>query len=83
MNDLNCHPHSPHSANLRLCSEAMLLGKNLGLAPQILADTINSSTGRCWSSEVSPTSPISAKLNGNTKAFPSVYLADHMSYALE
>ena len=34
-------------------SEAMFLGRCLGLKPQILADIINSSTGRCWSSEVS------------------------------
>lgn len=33
-------------------SEAMLLGKRLGVDPQVLADIINSSTGRCWSSEV-------------------------------
>lgn len=38
------------------CSEAMLLGKRLGVDPQVLADIINSSTGRCWSSEVSFTS---------------------------
>lgn len=31
----------------------MLLGKRLGVDPQVLADIINSSTGRCWSSEVS------------------------------
>ncbi|KAJ5414088.1 3-hydroxyisobutyrate dehydrogenase [Penicillium cosmopolitanum] len=34
------------------CSEAMLLGKRLGVDPQVLADIINSSTGRCWSSEI-------------------------------
>lgn len=39
------------------CSEAMLLGKRLGVDPQVLADIINSSTGRCWSSEVSPVEP--------------------------
>ncbi|KAF5639768.1 3-hydroxyisobutyrate dehydrogenase [Fusarium tjaetaba] len=33
-------------------SEAMLLGKRLGVDPQVLADIINNSTGRCWSSEV-------------------------------
>ncbi|KAJ5661377.1 3-hydroxyisobutyrate dehydrogenase [Penicillium longicatenatum] len=33
-------------------SEAMLLGKRLGVDPQVLADIINSSTGRCWSSEI-------------------------------
>lgn len=39
------------------CSEAMLLGKRLGVDPQVLADIINSSTGRCWSSEVSAVAP--------------------------
>ncbi|KAJ0381259.1 hypothetical protein COL26b_000603 [Colletotrichum chrysophilum] len=33
-------------------SEAMLLGKRLGVDPQVLADIINNSTGRCWSSEI-------------------------------
>ncbi|KAK0387652.1 hypothetical protein NLU13_3897 [Sarocladium strictum] len=33
-------------------SEAMLLGKRLGVDPQVLANIINNSTGRCWSSEV-------------------------------
>ncbi|KAK5281509.1 hypothetical protein LTR40_004758 [Exophiala xenobiotica] len=33
-------------------AEVMLLGKRLGLQPQQLAEIINSSTGRCWASEV-------------------------------
>ncbi|KAK5304296.1 hypothetical protein LTR99_004752 [Exophiala xenobiotica] len=33
-------------------NEVMLLGKRLGLQPQQLAEIINSSTGRCWASEV-------------------------------
>ncbi|KAH7268977.1 NAD binding domain of 6-phosphogluconate dehydrogenase-domain-containing protein [Fusarium redolens] len=33
-------------------SEAMLLGRRLGVDPQVLADIINNSTGRCWSSEI-------------------------------
>lgn len=33
-------------------AEAMLLGQRLGLDPKILASVINSSTGRCWASEV-------------------------------
>ncbi|CAH0055565.1 unnamed protein product [Clonostachys solani] len=33
-------------------SEAMLLGKRLGVDSQVLADIINNSTGRCWSSEI-------------------------------
>lgn len=30
----------------------MLLGKRLGVDSQVLADIVNNSTGRCWSSEV-------------------------------
>jgi len=33
-------------------AEGMLLGQKLGLTPRVLASVINSSTGRCWSSEV-------------------------------
>ncbi|XP_028390830.1 3-hydroxyisobutyrate dehydrogenase, mitochondrial-like [Dendronephthya gigantea] len=33
-------------------SEAMNLGQNLGLDPKLLADVINKSSGRCWSSEL-------------------------------
>lgn len=33
-------------------AEAMLLGQKLGLNPKVLANVINSSTGRCWASEV-------------------------------
>lgn len=38
----------------------MLLGKRLGVEPQVLADIINNSTGRCWSSEVSVLADFSA-----------------------
>lgn len=34
-----------------LC-EALTLGKRLGLKPEILSEIINSSSGRCWSSEM-------------------------------
>jgi 3-hydroxyisobutyrate dehydrogenase len=37
----------------------MLLGKRLGVDPQVLADIINNSTGRCWSSEVSLSNDLS------------------------
>ncbi|OXU25801.1 hypothetical protein TSAR_007964 [Trichomalopsis sarcophagae] len=47
-------------------SEALSLGEKLGLDPKILTDIVNTSTGRCWSSEVnnpvpgiSPTVPSS------------------------
>jgi len=33
-------------------AEAMLLGQKLGLNPRVLASVINSSTGRCWASEI-------------------------------
>ena len=33
-------------------SEAMNLGKRLGLEPKLLAKILNTSSGRCWSSEV-------------------------------
>jgi 3-hydroxyisobutyrate dehydrogenase len=33
-------------------SEAMSLGVKLGIDPKILTNIINTSSGRCWSSEV-------------------------------
>ncbi|RGP81366.1 3-hydroxyisobutyrate dehydrogenase [Fusarium longipes] len=45
-------------------SEAMLLGKRLGVDPQILADIINNSTGQCWSSEINHPVP-QVKCGGN------------------
>jgi len=33
-------------------AEAMLLGQKLGVAPHVLADVINSSTGACWACSV-------------------------------
>ncbi|CCA75021.1 probable 3-hydroxyisobutyrate dehydrogenase, mitochondrial precursor [Serendipita indica DSM 11827] len=33
-------------------AEGMLLGERMGLKPDVLAGVLNSSTGRCWSSEV-------------------------------
>ncbi|BGP58657.1 hypothetical protein JCM8202_006367 [Rhodotorula sphaerocarpa] len=44
-------------------AEAMLLGRSLGLSPELLASIINTSTGRCWSSETNNPAP---------KATPSV-----------
>ncbi|BGP21005.1 hypothetical protein JCM10213v2_009184 [Rhodosporidiobolus nylandii] len=38
-------------------AEAMLLGKSLGLSPELLAGIINTSTGRCWSSEINNPAP--------------------------
>ena len=33
-------------------AEGMLLGQRLGLAPDVLASVVNSSTGACWASAV-------------------------------
>ncbi|MBW0535283.1 hypothetical protein O181_074998 [Austropuccinia psidii MF-1] len=38
-------------------AEAMILGQSLGLKPDLLATIINSSTGRCWSSEINNPAP--------------------------
>ncbi|KZO89779.1 hypothetical protein CALVIDRAFT_547738 [Calocera viscosa TUFC12733] len=45
-------------------AEAMLLGKNLGLDPQVLAQVINSSTGGCWASSVN--NPVPGSLPGKS-----------------
>ncbi|KAJ1307226.1 hypothetical protein OPQ81_001340 [Rhizoctonia solani] len=44
--------------------EAMLLGTRLGLSPDILAGVINTSTGRCWASEVN--NPVPGALPGKS-----------------
>ncbi|CAN9081751.1 unnamed protein product [Alternaria alternata] len=46
-------------------SEAMLLGKRLGVDSQVLADIINNSTGRCWSSEINHPVP-NVKVSGSS-----------------
>ncbi|GAA5866023.1 hypothetical protein JCM1840_003379 [Sporobolomyces johnsonii] len=38
-------------------AEAMLLGKSLGLSPELLASILNTSTGKCWSSEINNPAP--------------------------
>ncbi|BGP44132.1 hypothetical protein JCM10450v2_008355 [Rhodotorula kratochvilovae] len=38
-------------------AEAMLLGSSLGLSPALLASVLNTSTGRCWSSESNNPAP--------------------------
>lgn len=50
-------------------SEAMLLGTVHGLSPQILAHIINTSTGKCWSSEVN--NPCPGALHGTDKSPPA------------
>ncbi len=41
--------------------EAMSLGESLGVDPKVLADVMNVSTAKCWSSEVNNPHPIAAK----------------------
>lgn len=41
--------------------EAMSLGESLGVDPQVLANVMNVSTAKCWSSEVNNPHPIAAK----------------------
>ncbi|KAK4701646.1 3-hydroxyisobutyrate dehydrogenase, partial [Phenoliferia sp. Uapishka_3] len=38
-------------------AEAMLLGASLGLSPELLASILNTSTGKCWSSELNNPAP--------------------------
>ncbi|KAL8290636.1 hypothetical protein RQP46_002894 [Phenoliferia psychrophenolica] len=38
-------------------AEAMLLGSSLGIAPDLLASILNTSTGKCWSSELNNPAP--------------------------
>jgi 3-hydroxyisobutyrate/3-hydroxypropionate dehydrogenase len=44
-------------------AEAMNLGIKWGLDPKVLGDMINSSTGRCWSSEVN--NPVAGVVEGS------------------
>ncbi|KAL2206927.1 3-hydroxyisobutyrate dehydrogenase [Sarocladium strictum] len=46
-------------------SEAMLLGKNLGLDSQVLANIIDKSTGHCWSNEINNPVP-TVTVNGSS-----------------
>lgn len=50
-------------------SEAMLLGTAHGLSPQVLAHIINTSTGRCWASEVN--NPAPGALKGTAHSPPA------------
>lgn len=45
-------------------AEAMLLGTKLGLKPDLLADIINTSTGKCWASEIN--NPMAGSLRTST-----------------
>jgi len=45
--------------------EAMSLGESLGVDPSVLANVMNVSTAKCWSSEVNNPHPIAAKSIGS------------------
>ncbi|CAG8579056.1 15318_t:CDS:2 [Acaulospora colombiana] len=45
-------------------AEGMLLGQRMGLKPDVLAGVLNTSTGRCWSSEVN--NPVPEALSQST-----------------
>ncbi|GAA6030737.1 hypothetical protein JCM8097_006296 [Rhodosporidiobolus ruineniae] len=69
-------------------AEAMLLGQSLGLSPALLASILNTSTGRCWSSEVNnpapgatPQVPTPAD-RGYTGGFLSKLMAKDLNLAL-
>ncbi|GAA6060645.1 hypothetical protein JCM10212_006396 [Sporobolomyces blumeae] len=69
-------------------AEAMLLGKSLGLSPALLASILNTSTGKCWSSEVNnpapgalPNSPTPAD-RGYTGGFLSKLMAKDLNLAM-
>ncbi|KAH8922322.1 3-hydroxyisobutyrate dehydrogenase, partial [Atractiella rhizophila] len=52
-------------------AEAMLLGSKLGLKPEVLAAVINSSTGRCWASELNNPVPGALPLINPNPSDPS------------
>src|SRR5690606_4887244 len=68
-------------------AEAMALGDKLGMDPKVLADVINSSSGRCWASdtynpwpEVLPTAPAS---RGYTGGFSTRLMLKDLALATE
>ncbi|GAA5869915.1 hypothetical protein JCM16303_001840 [Sporobolomyces ruberrimus] len=69
-------------------AEAMLLGKALGLSPDLLASILNTSTGKCWASEINnpapgalPHAPTPAD-RGYTGGFLSKLMAKDLNLAL-
>ena len=50
-------------------AEAMLLGARLGLDPELLTGIINTSTGKCWSSEVN--NPVPGALRASGRLTPA------------
>ena len=60
-----CNNLALASQMIGIC-EAMNLGEALGVDPNTLADVMNTSTAKCWSSDVNNPHPIVAAKNGNT-----------------
>jgi 3-hydroxyisobutyrate dehydrogenase len=68
-------------------SEALLLGTKLGMDPKLLTSILNTSTGKCWSSEVSnpypgviPTAPAS---RGYQDGFSNKLMAKDLRLAMK
>jgi len=75
------------ASSMTAVSESFLLGTKLGIDPKILANIINTSSGRCWSSDtynpfpgVLPNSPSS---RGYTGGFASKLMLKDVSLALQ
>lgn len=68
-------------------AEGMALGAKLGIDPQILAGVINSSSGRCWSSEVcNPWPDVSANApagRGYSDGFTTQLMLKDLGLAIE
>lgn len=68
-------------------AEGMALGAKLGIDPQALAGVVNSSSGRCWSSEVcNPWAGISANApagRGYTDGFATQLMLKDLGLAIE
>lgn len=68
-------------------AEGMALGAKLGIDPQILAGVINSSSGRCWSSEVcNPWPDVSANApagRGYSDGFATQLMLKDLGLAIE
>lgn len=68
-------------------AEAMNLGQKLGMDPKVLAGVLNTSTGRCWSSEVNNPCPGALEgvpaSRGYTGGFASVLMLKDLGLALD
>eukprot|EP00604_Paraphysomonas_vestita_P003259 CAMPEP_0174821482 /NCGR_PEP_ID=MMETSP1107-20130205/8679_1 /TAXON_ID=36770 /ORGANISM="Paraphysomonas vestita, Strain GFlagA" /LENGTH=263 /DNA_ID=CAMNT_0016038575 /DNA_START=295 /DNA_END=1086 /DNA_ORIENTATION=- len=68
-------------------AEAMNLGKRLGMDPKVLAGVINTSTARCWASEINNPCPgaleNTAASRGYTGGFAAALMYKDLGLALE